>query len=71
MLKAYWGMPSKGLGMLSIAEVANFRGDVGACSPREILKLRRLEVLFSTIFQSVFGHKVQSNLYDYFYHVYV
>jgi len=44
MLKAYWGMPSKGLGMLSIAEVANFRGDVGACSPREILKLRRLEL---------------------------
>ena len=27
------GMLSKGLGMLSSAEVANLLGDVGACSP--------------------------------------
>jgi len=56
------GMLSKGLGMLSSAEVANLLGDVGACSPREILKFRRWELLFSAIFQSVFGPKVQSNL---------
>jgi len=30
-----WGMLSKGLGMLSSAEVANLLGDVGACSPGE------------------------------------
>jgi len=29
------GMLSKGLGMLSSAEVANLLGDVGACSPRK------------------------------------
>ena len=40
------GMLSKGLGMLSSAEVANLL----------------VELLFSTIFQSVFGPKVQSNL---------
>ena len=40
------GMLSKGLGILSSAEVANLLGDVGACSPREILKFRRLELLF-------------------------
>ena len=27
------GMPSKGLGILLSAEVANLLGDVGACSP--------------------------------------
>ena len=56
------GMLSKGLGMLSSTEVANVLGDVGACSRREILKFRCLELLFSAIFQSVFGPKVQSNL---------
>jgi len=44
------GMLSKGLGMLSSAEVANLQGDAGACFPREILKFRRLELLFSAIF---------------------
>jgi len=46
------GMLSKGLGMLSSAEVANLLADVGACSPWEILKFRRSELLhvFSVIF---------------------
>jgi len=56
------GMLSKGLGMLSSAEVANLLGDVEAFSPREILKFRRLELLFSAFFQAVFGPEVQSNL---------
>ena len=56
------GMLSKGLSMLSSAEVGNFLGDVGACFPQEILKFRRLELLFSAFFQSLFGPKVQSNL---------
>ena len=56
------GMLPNGLGTLSSAEVANLLRDVGACSPREILKFRRLELLFSAIFQSVFGPKVQSDL---------
>ena len=34
----------------------------GHAPPWEILKFRRLELLFSAIFQSVFGPKVQSNL---------
>jgi len=55
-------MLSTGLGMLSSAEVANLLGDVEACSPREILKFRRLELLFSVFFQAVFGPEVQSNL---------
>ena len=65
-LGACWGhiggIHSKGLGMLSSAEVANLLRDVGACSPREILKFRRFELLFSAFFQSVFVPKVQSNL---------
>ena len=56
------GMLSKGLSMLSSAEVGNFLGDVGACFPQEILKFRRMELLFSAFFQSLFGPKVQSNL---------
>jgi len=55
-------MLSMGLGMLSSAEVANLLGDAEACSPREILKFRRLELLFSAFFQAVFGPEVQSNL---------
>jgi len=55
-------MLSKGLGMFSSAIVANLLGYMGACSPREILKFRRLELLFSAFFQSVFGPKVHSNL---------
>ena len=55
-------MLPKGLGMLSSAEVANLLGDVGACSPWEILKFTPLELLFSAIFQSVFVPNVQSNL---------
>jgi len=55
-------MLSKGLGMLLSAEVANLLGDVGTCSPQELLKFRRLQLLFSAIFQSVFGPNVQSNL---------
>jgi len=56
------GMLSKGLGMLLSAEVGNLLGNVGACSSREILKFRPLELLFSAFFQSLFGPKVQSNL---------
>ena len=52
-------MLSKGLGMLSSTEVANLLGDVGGMFPREIWKFRRLELLFSAIFQSVFGPKLQ------------
>jgi len=55
-------MLSKGLGMLSSAEVANLLGDVGTCSPQELLKFRHLELLFSAIFQSVLGPNVQLNL---------
>ena len=55
-------MFSKGLGMLSSTEVADLLRDVRACSPQEILKFRRLELLFSAFSQSVFGPKVQSNL---------
>jgi len=55
-------MLSKGLGMFLSAEVANLLGDVRACSPQEILKFRRLVLLFSAFFQSVFGPKVQLNL---------
>jgi len=55
-------MLSKGLGMLSSAEVANLLGDVGTYSPQEHLKFRRLELLFSAIFQSVLRPNVQSNL---------
>jgi len=58
-------MPSKGLGMLSSGEVANFRGDVGACSPREILKLRRLELPVSVWTLSTIEPMII------FYHVYV
>ena len=61
MLGHIGDMFSKGLSMLSSAEVANLLGDVGACFPRN-LKFRRLELLLSAIFQSVFGPKVQSNL---------
>jgi len=55
-------MLSKGLGMLSSAEVANLLGDVWTCSPEELFKFRHLELLFSAIFQSVFGPNVQLNL---------
>ena len=65
-LGASWGhiggILPKGLGMLSSAEVANLLGDVEACYTREILKFRRLELLFSAFFQAVFGPEVQSSL---------
>ena len=56
------GILPKGLGVLSSAEVANLLGDVEACYPQEILKFRRLKLLFSAFFQAVFGPEVQSSL---------
>ena len=63
MLKAYWGMPSKGLGMLSIAEVANFRGDVGACSPPGNFEIKTLGIASQCL------DLKYNQTYDYFYHV--
>ena len=59
-------MISKGFGMLSSAEVANLLGNVGTYSPQELLKFRRLELLFSAIFQS---NLMYNRTYDYFHQV--